>query len=119
MQSRDEIDREFVFRMGELHIAFAFLKCIGKFIDNSGLDEIFIESGIYGPQTLEQIKGGKHLKRSFEAYLTLCIALYELYLEKLASFYPEIENLRNARNQIAHFVVHTQFTSKYMEPTPV
>ena len=28
--------------------------------------------------------------------LDLYIALYELYLEKLASFYPEIENLRNA-----------------------
>ena len=82
MQKRDEIDRQFVFRMGELHIVFAFLKCIGKSIDNSGLDEIFVESGIYGPQTLEQIKGGKHLKRSFEAYLALYIALYELYLEK-------------------------------------
>ena len=82
MQKRDEIDRQFVFRMGELHIVFAFLKCIGKFIGNSGLDEIFVESGIYGPQTLEQIKSGKHLKRSFEAYLTLYIALYELYLEK-------------------------------------
>ena len=59
MQSRDEIDRQFVFRMGELHIVFAFLKCIGKFIDNSGLDEIFVEPDIYEPQTLEQIKGGK------------------------------------------------------------
>ena len=87
--------------MGELQIVFAFLKCIGKFIDNSGLDEIFVESGIHGPQTLEQRKGGKHRKRSFEAYLTLYIALYELDLEELASFYPEIENLRNASNQIA------------------
>ena len=76
MQNRDEIDRQFVFRMGELHIVFAFLKCIG----NSGLDEIFVESGIYGPQTLEQMKGGKHLKRSFEAYLTQYNALYELYI---------------------------------------
>ena len=112
MQSRDEIDRQFVFRMGELHIVFASLKCIGKFIDNSGLDEIFAESGIYGPQTLEQIKGGKHLKRSFEAYLTLYIALYELYLEKLASFYPEIENLRNASNQIAEKISNSRNSNR-------
>ena len=112
MQSRDDIDRQFVFRMGELHIVFASLKCIGKFIDNSGLDEIFVESGIYGPQTLEQIKGGKHLKRSFEAYLTLYIALYELYLEKLASFYPEIENLRNASNQIAEKISNSRNSNR-------
>ena len=112
MQSRDEIDRQFVFRMGELHIVFAFLKCIGKFIDNSRLDERFVESGIYGPQTLEQIKGGKHMKRSFEAYLTLFIALYELYLEKLASFYPEIENLRNASNQIAEKISNSRNSNR-------
>ena len=76
LQAREEINSTFVFRMGELHVVFAFLKCIGKYIDNSGLDDIFIEAEIYGPSTMEQIKGGKHMKRSFEAYLTLYIALY-------------------------------------------
>ena len=46
-QAREEISSKFVFRMGELHVVFAALKCIGKFIDNSGLDAVFIEAGIY------------------------------------------------------------------------
>ena len=41
-----------VFRMGELHITFAVLEAIGKFIDNSGLGNCLIESGIYGPATI-------------------------------------------------------------------
>ena len=31
-QAREEISSKFVFRMGELHVFFAALKCIGKFM---------------------------------------------------------------------------------------
>ena len=91
LQAREEISSKFVFRMGELHVVFAALKCIGKFIDNSGLDAVFIEAGIYGPTTVEQIKGGKHMKRSLEAYTTLYIALFLQHVEKILQYNPEIE----------------------------
>ena len=68
--------------MGELHVIFAMLKVIGKYIDASGLDESFIEADIYGPNTLEQITRGKHYKRSIEAFLTLYRTLFTLYIEK-------------------------------------
>ena len=55
----------FVFRLGELHSVFAMLKSIGKYINNSGLDQAFIEAEIYGNATIEQIKGGEHMKRAF------------------------------------------------------
>ena len=55
--------------MGELHIAFAALKTLGKVIDGSGLDKSFIEARIYGPNAVEQIKSSKHMKRSFEGFL--------------------------------------------------
>ena len=57
--------------MGELHLIFTMLKVLGKYIDACGLDDSCIEADIYGPNTLEQIKHGKHYKRNFEAYLTL------------------------------------------------
>ena len=53
LQAREEINVNYVFRMGELHVVFAALKAIGKFIDNSGLDNCLIKSGIYGPATME------------------------------------------------------------------
>ena len=46
VQSRDEINRNFVFRPGELHIAFAFLHTMGKYIQGSGIDQTFIEAGL-------------------------------------------------------------------------
>ena len=69
--------------MGELHIVFAVLKTLGKIIDGSGLDQSFIEARIYGPNTVEQIKNGKHMKRSFEGSLTLYVSLYKIYLNDL------------------------------------
>ena len=32
MREKNDINEEFIFRLGELHIVFAMLKCIGKFI---------------------------------------------------------------------------------------
>ena len=49
---------------------FAALKTLGKIIDGSGLDQSFIEARIYGSNTVEQIKNGKHMKRSCEGSLT-------------------------------------------------
>ena len=51
------------------------LKVIGKYIEESGLGQIFVESGIYGEDTLKQILGGKHVKRSITAHATLYLAL--------------------------------------------
>ena len=38
--------------MEKLHVGFAALKTIRKFIDDSGLDNFIIESGIYGRATI-------------------------------------------------------------------
>lgn len=45
LQERDDINESFVFRMGELHVVFCVLKCLGKLIDGSGLDNVFHEAG--------------------------------------------------------------------------
>ena len=51
LKSKEDINSNFIFRLDELHVVLAFLKVIGKYIENSGLDQVFIESGIYGPAT--------------------------------------------------------------------
>ena len=70
-----EIRDYFVFRLGELNTVFAMLKVIGNYIEESWLDRIFVESGIYGENALKQILGGKHMKGSIEAHTTLYLAL--------------------------------------------
>ena len=44
LQANPEIRNNFVFRMGELHAVFCFLKVLGKMIDGSGLDQAFEEA---------------------------------------------------------------------------
>ena len=46
LQDNESIRSQFVFRLGELHILFAMLKVIGKYINFSGLVEAFIEADI-------------------------------------------------------------------------
>ena len=57
-----KIKENFIFGLGELHIVFAFLKVIGKYILGSGIDQMLNEAGMYGPTTIGQIFEGKHMK---------------------------------------------------------
>ena len=75
LRSKNEIKDNFIFRLGELHIVFAFLKVLGKYINCSGLDQILVDTEIYGPTTLSQILNGKHMKRGFEAHMILYLPL--------------------------------------------
>ena len=81
LRKKKEIAENFVFRLGELHIAFAMLKVIGKYVDCSGIDRPYIESRIYGHTTLGQIIDGKHMKRCIEAYVTMYLALFSKFLQ--------------------------------------
>ena len=86
-----------VFHLGELHLVFAFLKTIGKYIGCSGLDQIFVEANIYGSTTLDQILNGKHVKRAMEAYMVQYIALYKL---SLTTFFQELPDLKQKTSQL-------------------
>ena len=57
--------------MGELHTVFAMLKVIGKYIEETGLDKILVDSEIYEEKTLKQILGGKDMEISVESLLAL------------------------------------------------
>ena len=71
LKAEDNVNRNFVFRVGELHTVFASLKATGKYIDESGIDQSLVEADIYGPTTIQQIKEGKHMKRGINAYTTV------------------------------------------------
>ena len=41
---------------GELHIIMAMLRTIGAYTDSCGVDLCWIESELYGPSTVKQIR---------------------------------------------------------------
>lgn len=44
LRKYEEIKDNYVFRLGELHTVFAMLKVLGKYIESSGLDTLFVEA---------------------------------------------------------------------------
>ena len=58
--ARKDMDN-LVLRPGYLHIVMAQLRCIGTYIENSGIDFCWTESDLYGPSTVKLILEGKHL----------------------------------------------------------
>ena len=85
----EKMKKNFIFRLGELHILFAFLKVIGKCIQGSGIDLVLIEAGIYGTTTLGEILEGKHMKRATEAHMVIYLLLCRFYLEQFFQKHPE------------------------------
>ena len=89
LQRRNKIGNNFVFLPGELHIVFAFQHAIGKYIENSGLNQSFIDCDIYRPVTVNQILNGKHMKKGLEAYMVLYLALNKNCLKDFSKIFPE------------------------------
>ena len=48
LRSCHQINEEFVFHVEELHTVFAMLKLIEKYIEESSLDKILVDSGASG-----------------------------------------------------------------------
>ena len=66
--SRSDLDH-LLLRPGELHIVMAQLRCIGAYVEGSGIDASWVESGVYGSVTVKKIAEGKHVKQGVEAHL--------------------------------------------------
>ena len=71
-----------MFRPRELHITFAMLKVIGRYIGYIGIYRLYIEVGLYGHTTIGQIIYDKHIKRYIEAFMTMYLALFSNFLNE-------------------------------------
>ena len=67
--------KDVVLRMEGFHMAMAFLVCIGKQHEESGLEDMLIESDIYGSNTINHVMKGKSYNRGVRAHKLLREAL--------------------------------------------
>ena len=70
-----------VLRLGGMHIVLNFLSVIGKMFDNSGLEDLLVESGVYAPNTAAYLLKGKCLNRGICAHKLVAEALERLCVE--------------------------------------
>lgn len=88
---REDIRNLFLFRPDELHIVFQVLSALGKYIEGSGIDQAWVEAGLYSPTTVTNILNGKQIYRSLGAYKVTLITLYNLYFHSFWTAKPEIK----------------------------
>ena len=82
----DEEFRDTVIRMGGFHIILNFLAVIGKMYDNSGLEDLLIESGVYASGTASQLLKGKQYNRGIRAHKLVSEAFFRLQWSEFLSW---------------------------------
>lgn len=87
-----------IVRLGGFHITMNFLKIIGQFVANSGICDVWLESGLYGQSTVDGILAGKKFnkairahKLTYESLMRILIPLYNKWLIEYKS--PSIHSL--------------------------
>ena len=70
-------------RLGGLHTAMNFQGCLGQHMQDSGLGEIWTESGLLGDNSVQQIMVGKSYARSVRAHKLTFQTLWHFLLQKL------------------------------------
>ena len=90
----EQVSMNFLFRPGELHIIFWALATIGDYVEGSGLDRAWVESGMYSAATVnKQILKGKHMYRSLECHFVTLISCYSLLFQSYLQNHPDEQKL--------------------------
>lgn len=75
---KSEEFQNLVLRMGGFHILTAFLAVVGKRMEDSGFEDIFIESGVFAEGSVPAIMSGKAYNRAVRAHKLMSEGLRRL-----------------------------------------
>lgn len=105
-QSTEEF-QELILRIGTFHLQKNFLRCLGQYIEGSGLDSILIEANVYGSNTLAAILKGTQYNRGIRAHKLMYEALrsiqFSLFIDYIHSSEDDTSN-----NPIQELVISLQ-----------
>ena len=68
--------------LGNFHITKVLQACIGKYLKNSGIENIFIEIGLFGLNAIDQVLNGTHYARCVKGFTCLLEALRRLQIRE-------------------------------------
>ena len=72
-----------------LHFA---LRCLGKTVEGSGLDDCWIEAELYSDTVVNQIINGQHYNRAIKCYQVTLQALSDLWWDAFFAEHPDVYN---------------------------
>ena len=73
---------------GAFHTSLCAIRCLGKTIEGSGIDEAWVEADMYSSVTVNQIINGSHYSRSLEAHEVTLQVLFDLWIEEFFAERP-------------------------------
>ena len=85
----EEIRNNYIFLPGKLHVTFRALAALEKYIEASGIDQAWIEGGLYSSCTVSKIIQGEQYYRPMSTLLTL----YHLYFNRFLQLYSGYRKL--------------------------
>ena len=78
--------KDTVIRMGGFHIALNYLAVIGKRFQDSGLEDLLIESNTYGSSTASALLKGKSYNRGVRAHKLVMEAMLRLQWQSFGNW---------------------------------
>lgn len=81
---------QFVVCPGAFHTSLCALRCLGKAIEGSGIDEAWVEAGLYSSVTVNQIINGNHYNRAMEAHEVTLQVLFDLWIGEFFAERPAV-----------------------------
>ena len=78
-------------RLGGLHISMNFLKAIGDHMNGSGLNEVWVESGLLGQGTASLVLSGKAYNKGMRAHKLTVQALWRILVPTFLSYVAETD----------------------------
>ena len=75
---------------GPFHIVLCALQCLGTTLDSSGLDEVWIETGLYSSITVVQFLNGNHHNRALDHHQVSSKVLFDLWMYAFFEQNPDL-----------------------------
>ena len=82
--------KHLVIRMGGFHIALNFLSVIGAKFEGSGIEDLLVESGLYGTTSTIALLKGKSYNRGVRAHKQIMEALLRLQWKALCQWLENV-----------------------------
>jgi hypothetical protein len=77
---------------GPFHTSLCAIRCLGKAVEHSGLDEAWIRSGLYGRVVVNQIINGTHYNRAVTAHEITLQVLFDLWIDEFFDERPQVRD---------------------------
>lgn len=81
-----------VLRMGAFHATCTLLATIGKRFENSGLQDVMVESGVVGASSVASVLSGKHYNRAMRAHKVVFEAILRVLWSSFESVGRQLES---------------------------